>query len=351
MRGNRVSGCELTDLRGLLARLTFETRLLRYGRQLAPKDWSDQPRAPSGQPDGGRWVSGGGRTPVDDPVTIGSLVRDDGSVVTEDGSRVLSIRIRAQPRPFDEQHFVTSPDGESRIFETSGLNQTVRDGETGEVLGRSAFTAQGAEPEARIQPARSGVLATAAAAVTERTAAAAMAILSALSRQNDRYGTAALGLTATGFLPKGRSDFDTAWVGRLSRERLDAACPRAGEVKAIADEAADYVRSQIEGLSPQEFGNRVHLRIRDQINSQRDPKFVAEISLSRTGDQNPSYGTLDTYRLDVLEQTRLDTVCVYDHKTGVAGLSARRIDQLVSVVERNYPGTRRIIVIEVRPGR
>ena len=350
MRGNRVSGRELTDLRGLLACLTFETRLLRYGRQLARKDWSDQPRAPVGQPDGGRWVPGGGRAPAEDPVTTGSLATDDGNVVTEDGSHVLSIRIRARPRPFNEQHFVTAPDGERRIFETSGSNQTIRDGETGEVLARSTFTAQGAEPEAWVQPALLRTLAP-AAAVLARTMEAAASLFAALSARNDRNGTAALGLTATGFLPRASPDFDTTWVGRLSREKLDAACPRAAEVKAIADEAAAYVRSQIEGLSPQEFGSRVHLRIKDQINSQRDPKFVAEISLSRTGDSNPSYGTLNAYRLDVLEQARLDTVCVYDHKTGVAGLSARRIDELVSIVEKNYPGTRRIIVIEVRPGR
>ena len=331
---------DVAELRGLLARLALDAASIRCERHLARKDWSDQPRAPAGQSDGGRWISGGGFASGKDPVTTGS-------VETADGSRVLSIRIHAKPRPFDEQHFVTAPDGESRIFETSGDTQTVRDGETGEMLGRSTFTAQGAEPEARLQLARFGALVAAA----EGTAAAAMALLSALSRQNDRNGTAALGLTATGFLPRAGSDFDTTWVGRLSREKLDAACPRAGEVKAIADEAAAYVRSQIEGLSPQEFGNRVHLRIKDHINSQRDPRFVAEVSLCRTGAPNPSYGALDTYRLDVLEQTRPDTVCVDDHKTGVAGLSNRRIEQLVFVVEKNFPGTLRIIVIEVRPGQ
>ena len=295
-----------TDLRGLLARLTFETRLLRYGRQLARKDWVGSAACP-GRP--ARTAADGclgvGAAPAEDPVTTGSLATDDGNVVTEDGSHVLSIRIRARPRPFDEQHFVTAPDGERRIFETSGSNQTIRDGETGEVLARSTFTAQGAEPEAWVQPALLRTLAP-AAAVLARTMEAAASLFAALSARNDRNGTAALGLTATGFLPRASPDFDTTWVGRLSREKLDAACPRAAEVKAIADEAAAYVRSQIEGLSPQEFGSRVHLRIKDQINSQRDPKFVAEISLSRTGElKSFIWHAKHVSLLDVLEQARL----------------------------------------------
>lgn len=342
MRARRTFEGEVAELRGLLARLALDAELIRFERHLTRKAWSDQPRAPAGQSDGGQWVSGDGGQSLEDPVTTGS-------VGTEDGSRVLSIRIHAKPRPFDEQHFVTAPDGESRIFETSGDTQTVRDGETGEVLGRSTFTAQGAEPEARVQPARSGVLATAAAAAAEGTAAAAMALLSALSRQNDRNGTATLGLTAREFSASGAPDFDTTWVGRLNRQELDAACPRAGEIQAIADAAAAKVRGMFEGLTPQEFGNRVHYLIADEINSRRDPNLQAELILDQDGSPNAFYGQAGTVRLDVLEDVGNGTVCVYDHKTGVRGLGLPRATDLAEIVGRRFGQVFRIILIQVRP--
>jgi len=43
------------------------------------------------------------------------------------------------------------------------------------------------------------------------------------------------------------------------------------------------------------------------------------------------------------------TVCVYDIKTGRRGLSCPRMDEIAFNVHRLYPGTQRIIVIEVRP--
>lgn len=342
MRAKRTFQGELADLRGLLAWLTLDAKLIRLERHLARKDWSDQPRAPAGQPEGGQWIPGGGGASREDPVTTGSID-------TEDGSRVLSIRIHAQPRPFDEQHFVTAPDGESRIFETSGDTQTVRDGETGEVLGRSTFTAQGAEPEARVQSARSSALATAAAAVAKRTVEAAIALFGALSRQNDRHGTAALGLTATEFSTSGAPNFDTTWVGRLNRQELDAACPSFGMIQALADEAAAEVKSQIDGLSPQEFGNRVHMLIAKRVKDLNNPNLKAELSLYRDGSPDAFYGRLDTIRLDVLERVNQETVCVYDHKTGRTGLSIRRTAELAEIVYRNFGEVVRIIVVQIVP--
>ncbi len=148
-RGNRRA--EVAAIRGLLAGAALDLEAVRLERTLRRKFSEDQPRAPAGQPDGGQWVSSGGGQ------GIGG--RSDGDVahreqtVLEDGTRVLSLRIRSGRRDYDTQDIVTAPDGQSRIFETSGLTQTIRDGETGAVLGRSTFTAAGAEPEAFAQPA------------------------------------------------------------------------------------------------------------------------------------------------------------------------------------------------------
>ncbi|MEA1830661.1 hypothetical protein U8607_01070 [Methylobacterium durans] len=64
---------ELSRIRQVLAGLLVETKLIRLSRSLARKYSPDRPRAPAGQPDGGRWVSeGGGAGEGDvDPALVG----------------------------------------------------------------------------------------------------------------------------------------------------------------------------------------------------------------------------------------------------------------------------------------
>ncbi|WP_132250594.1 hypothetical protein [Methylobacterium segetis] len=160
---------ELSRIRQVLAGLLVETKLIRLSRSLARKYSPDQPRAPAGQPDGGQWISegSGAREGDVDPALVGpgrwaSLASKDQAgedgrsrerTLLEDGSEVLTIRIHAGPRAGDEEHTVTAPDGESRVFETSGDMQTIRDGSSGEILSRTRFTGTGVEPVASVQPA------------------------------------------------------------------------------------------------------------------------------------------------------------------------------------------------------
>ncbi len=139
---------EVAALRIELAGLAIGVKLIRLEHVLSRKYRPDQPRAPTGQSDGGRWLpegTGGGSQAQ-------SQTED---AVLEDGSRVLSIRIRAKPHTdWDEQHTVTGQDGTRTVFETSGLTQTIRDGDSNEILARSNLTSDGAEPEAFVQLAR-----------------------------------------------------------------------------------------------------------------------------------------------------------------------------------------------------
>jgi hypothetical protein len=120
MRDESRVHSEAIVLRHVLAGLALETKLIRLQRELQAKNWETQPRAPAGQPNGGEWVPApigaqwaslqedrpNGPSPQDPPPLTESAT-------LEDGTRVLSIRIRAGRRPFDEQHTVTAPDGES----------------------------------------------------------------------------------------------------------------------------------------------------------------------------------------------------------------------------------------------
>lgn len=58
-RPGSSAGQESRDIRLLLAVLSAETKLIRLHRLLR-KYSPDQPRAPAGQSDGGRWIGPGG---------------------------------------------------------------------------------------------------------------------------------------------------------------------------------------------------------------------------------------------------------------------------------------------------
>ena len=250
MREASQAHSEAIVLRHVLAGLALEIRLICLRLQLQAHGWETQPRAPAGQPNGGEWVQSpssgqwaslhedrpGGPSPQDPPPLTESTT-------FEDGTRVLSIRVHSGRQPFDEQHIVTAPDGESRIFETSGETQTIRYGKTGEVLTRTTFTPTGLVAEPITQPALAPALPLIAAPVIA-TFELGLQLLTYLSAREDGYGTV-LGLTAQEY--KFGDDPQMSmpmWIGRLSQAQLDEACTRNGEVQAIVDEVTARVTAQ-----------------------------------------------------------------------------------------------------------
>jgi hypothetical protein len=56
-------------------------------------------------------------------------------------------------------------------------------------------------------------------------------------------------------------------------------------------------------------------------------------------------------RTILLPNTGSGTICIYDPKTGDRRLSLARMGELASNAAYLYPGTTRIVVIEVKPSR
>lgn len=340
----------LAAIRSDLAELAVEVELIRVERVLARKYSPDQPREPAGQPGGGRWASGHGGSAG--PATMGSLGSHDSpateEVVTEDGSRVLSLRIRSHPsQDWDEQHTVTAPDGTRTVFEMSGRTQTVRDGETGEVLSRGTLSGDRVEPEAFVQdvraprpPGRPKI-----AALTD----AARTLLSVLAGRSGSGDTAIFVAPASEYIPGDGPNDPVIWVGSVDQNELDNACPRNGEVQAILDQSAAEVKAWGNFTGPQDYGNKVHAVAAAKIRALQDPNLVAETSYLLNPMPDVPYGTLGSYRLDALENTIPSTVCVYDHKTGDRGLRPRRAVDIGYMVKKNFPHAKNIILIEVRP--
>jgi hypothetical protein len=316
---------------------------------LARKYRSDQPRAPAGQPDGGRWVSapsGGARWMSAN--SGGQAETQTEEAVTEDGSRVLSIRIRANARAdWDAQHTVTAPDGTRTVFETSGLTQTIRDGETGEILGRSTLTADGAESEAFVQPAR-GLPGKLGQRIW-RTLEAAGTLFSVLAGRDRDGERAVFAAPASEYVLGDAEDARAIWVGAIGQIELDQICPRNREVQALADSVAAEVRASGDFRTAQDFGNKVHARIAKNVNGRKDPNFVAETSYDPATGVDQNSGAKGSLRLDLLERTQLSTVCVYDHKTGNADLRPTCANDTISAVQKRFGLCYRYIMIMIKP--
>lgn len=288
-------GPEVEPLSRLIILLTAETELIRLRRSLVRKYSPDQPRAPAGQTDGGRWVSdgsGGGGDQLIDRLPRGqgrwaSLggENDSGATTTErtatdDGGHVLSIRVRSGRGEWDEQHSVITPDGESRIFENSGATQTIRDGQSGEVLSRSTLTPSGVVPEATVQPAFLPALPFVVAPAVSATIEAAALLFTVLSARKGGFGTV-LGMTAQqyDFESDPNKKFPLAWVGRIDQAALDALCPRNAEVQAVTDETYARLTALNPLLTGKQLGNLLHFDIAGIYKGQKDPNMIPELSL------------------------------------------------------------------------
>lgn len=139
-----------------------------------------------------------------------------------------------------------------------------------------------------------------------------------------------------------------ASVRDVGRDEVDRYCPRLGEVQERTDRITAQVDAEGVDRSPQDRGTEIHTRLRDEIRDLRDPKFIAERSYMKEFEET-RYGAKDSIRIDVLEDVRNGTVCVYDVKTGRSGLVDSRMADIAARVQSNFPGTHRILVSEIRP--
>jgi hypothetical protein len=266
-------------------------------------------------------------------------------VANRDGSSIQSEFDRSDARlGFDERHTVVTTDGNRIAFETSGGTQTIADATTGDVLGQSTWTENGPVSAPGVQhvfdPGGGAIV----AGIT-----AGIVLYNWMSARNDDSGAAVLAFKANEYGPGEEPKLDVAWVGRVTRDQVDAACPRHGEVQDRTDAAA--IQAQREGnyVTAQQYGNEVHKLLEYDINRLLDKDLRAEVAVSKS--ELTETGRVKHIRVDVLENVGNGTVCVYDIKTGDRGLSQPRSMEIAREVYRNYKGIVRIVVIETRPRR
>ena len=357
----------------LQASFTLRRLQLAYARHLVAFGKAGfnpaQPRVPAGHPEGGQWTregGGAGAGPYRDIIrdtsgrqpwqAYANLYREDGSlaeqaVVSRDGSAIRAQFASSEAVGWDERYTVRTADGDVTSFQNAGPVQTILDGE-GQPLSQTIWTSNGPEAQAFVQPAYLEAVPHPAA----KAISAALALYTWMSSRNTADSTAVFGFRADAYSPGASADDAAIWVGHLTREEVDDACPRHAEVQSITNQAAELIdRGAYE--TPQQYGTAVHLWIKREINGPdtipasepRDPNFRAELSLLKSDIED--YGVGGTRRIDVYENPGSSTVCVYDIKTGRSGLTPARMLELASMVQYYYPRTQRIIVTEVRPRR
>lgn len=146
-----------------------------------------------------------------------------------------------------------------------------------------------------------------------------------------------------------------ASVEALTAVQVSQHCKRLPEVQAWTNEAATALAPQRSVLGPQVWGTAVHTRIKDTVTTLREelPLAYADINaeLSLAPPEDPErvrYGQPGTTRLDIIEKVSSELVCVYDIKTGRAGLSSTRVQTIAERVAAAQPGAS-FYIMEVRP--
>lgn len=223
----------------------------------------------------------------------------------------------------------------------------------------NASAASAAESTQRI--ASAAVIAQAAPLLTSylgrqavwRGLSAGMAAFATIVHQQQGGAGAFVQFNAAEFERRDAGELRVVSRGVLTKEQVLEVCPRLTEVQARTDETVARLRTELPDLPPWLFGTAVHTSMKTQINIQKDEYFRAEISAEKSKSESTIYER--AVRIDILEFTNRNDLCIYDLKTGARGLSLRRSIELAGEAAKiaSIIGVipRRIILIEVRPKR
>ena len=295
----------------------------------------NQPREPRGHPEGGRWTHapGAGLT--------------EGTTHLSDGSTIQFARGRSGSR-FDERFRIVDGDGNAVTVENAGKRQRIADGKD-RTLVATRWTRKGPVPDAAVIPTTSAE----GQFGPRGRAGALLRLLSWLYTAAEPTQIAVAAIKAREFQPGKNEVVEVDYVGLRSEIEVNLACPRRREVQKYADEAA-RTTDRSEYLTAQAYGTAVHKRVEKLVNAMNDRNLIAERSFFKENDANQNddparYGERGTVRIDVYENVGDGTICIYDLKTGRAGLDWLRALELAKTAKYNFPDMTRFLIIELRP--
>lgn len=292
----------------------------------------NQPRVPKGEAHGGEWARVGESIRADSEST-----RDAPEPTVADlGISAGSGRgaMAAQGLPLIAAALAAIRAQAPRAAAALALREAARSGQFG-----NPGTLDGVPSYGRTELPRG---AAADQAVLER-----FALFDALSARNNAEQVAVLELRAGEY---GRiGDLPVTRVRVLSREQVEKSCRYLPVVQEQLDEAVKAVereRPTLRSTDPARFGSLVHAMAAIRIKALGKTDLDAEVYWL---DGEPGRG-LGSVGLDAQEKPdKTELFCIYDHKTGRAGLSPKRMLELAA--KAYGAGRTHIVVIEIRPKR
>jgi hypothetical protein len=123
------------------------------------------------------------------------------------------------------------------------------------------------------------------------------------------------------------------------------------DVERISRQATRDSEDNGPGLRQPYRGTDIHKRLKDSIEADSSGRFEAEKSFLKSSAEDTKYGTRGSVRVDVFEDVKNGTICVYDLKTGAARFDPRRGLEIATSVYNKYGSSRRIVITEVRTDR
>jgi len=158
---------------------------------------------------------------------------------------------------------------------------------------------------------------------------------------------------------------DVGAIRALDRDEVEKMCPRLQHVQELTDKVVSWLdQHEPEDKRGSVFASEAHFLLKDQINGENDPNFMAEVSYYRVvngyrekpidpeqyGKPAP-YGAEFTNRLDAYEFIPdKKRVCVYDFKFGTTRWSLRSMLEVARTVNRNFPEAETFVMVQVKPG-
>ena len=243
-------------------------------------------------------------------------------------------------------HLALLRDMHARKFNFSQPRVPAGNPDSGQWVGDNGGAGGGAET--LVQPAF--VFAPVAPIIVEQGVVLGAAFFAWLSSRNGPNRQATIEFNAKEYRADGTGTLDLSDVQSQTLTQVNEACPRFDEVQRKTDVAAEKFRIIGAYMTPQQFGTAVHQDLKQQVDRLGDPNFIAERSYLKD-EGIARYGSLNSIRIDILENAGQGTTRVYDIKTGKSGLNSARSFEIANHALIDFPQNSRIIVTEVRPSK
>jgi hypothetical protein len=147
-----------------------------------------------------------------------------------------------------------------------------------------------------------------------------------------------------------------ATVELLTKNEVKKYCPEFGIVQSLANEAVRQAGPRSDYETPWLFGTAAHTKLKKLANANYPNilrtersylKFAEEVAADKNPDYLARYGLKNTVRIDILGPERDNRVCVYDFKTGRAGISVPRAIEMRNAVHKIYNKLADVIIVEI----